>query len=38
MGSGNYHAIEYQLFFMNLRENANVRAAAFAAAHAESPP
>ncbi len=38
MGSGNYHAIEYQLFFMNLRENAKVRAAAFAAAHAESPP
>jgi len=26
MGSGNYHPVEYQLFFMNLRENANLRA------------
>lgn len=32
MGSGNHHAIEYQIFFMNLRQNANVRAAAFTAA------
>jgi len=32
MGSGNYHAIEYQLFFMNLRENAATRVAAFMAA------
>lgn len=27
MGSGNYHPVEYQLFFMNLRENATLRAA-----------
>jgi hypothetical protein len=27
--SRNHHAIAYQLFFMNLRENAAVRAAAF---------
>ncbi len=25
MGSGNLHPIEYQLYFMNLRENANLR-------------
>lgn len=35
MGRGNYHAIEYQLFFMNLRENANVRVAAFTATQRE---
>jgi hypothetical protein len=29
LGSGNHHAIEYQIFFMNLRENAGVRAMAF---------
>jgi hypothetical protein len=28
LGRGNYHAIEYQLFFMNLRENAAARATA----------
>lgn len=33
MGQGNYHSIEYQLFFMNLRQNANVRAAAFTAVY-----
>jgi len=32
MGRGNHHAIEYQLFFMNLRQNAAERVAAFAAA------
>jgi len=29
LGAGNYHAIEYQLFYMNLRENAAARVAAF---------
>lgn len=29
MGVGNYHPIEYQLFFLSLRENAKDRAAAF---------
>ncbi|AUX44520.1 hypothetical protein SOCE26_059840 [Sorangium cellulosum] len=29
LGDGNYHAIEFQLFFMNLRENAASRVAAF---------
>jgi hypothetical protein len=32
LGRGNYHAIEYQVYFMNLRENASARAAAFVAA------
>ncbi|XXT14821.1 DUF3089 domain-containing protein [Sorangium sp. So ce429] len=32
MGDGNYHPIEYQLFFMNLRENAASRLAAFLSA------
>lgn len=32
MGSGNYHAIEYQAFFMNLRQNAADRVEAFTAA------
>jgi hypothetical protein len=31
LGAGNHHAIEYQIFFMNLRENAAVRVAAFLA-------
>ena len=31
LGAGNHHPIEYQVFFMNLRENAGLRAAAFAA-------
>lgn len=35
MGSGNYHPIEYQIFFMNIRQNATVRAAAFIAARRE---
>ncbi|EYF05561.1 DUF3089 domain-containing protein [Chondromyces apiculatus] len=34
MGAGNYHPIEYQMFFMNLRQNAGARVAAFAAARA----
>ena len=29
LGPENYHAFEYQLFFMNLRENAKTRLAAF---------
>ena len=29
LGAGNYHPIEYQVYFMNLRENAGARAAAF---------
>ena len=32
MGSGNLHAIEVQLFFMSLRQNATERVAAFTAA------
>ena len=28
LGAGNHHAIEYQIFFMNLRDNATLRAAA----------
>lgn len=31
MGNGNYHPIEYQIFFMNLRQNAAARVAAFPA-------
>ncbi|AUX30879.1 MULTISPECIES: DUF3089 domain-containing protein [Sorangium] len=34
LGEENYHAIEFQLFFMNLRENAASRLAAFLAASA----
>ncbi len=37
LGAGNYHAIEYQLFFMNLRQNATRRVAAFLAARPQSP-
>lgn len=29
LGKGNYHPIEYQIYFMNLRQNVGVRAAAF---------
>lgn len=29
LGAGNYHAIEYQLFYMNVRQNAAARVAAF---------
>jgi hypothetical protein len=32
LGPGNYHPIEYQLYFMNLRQNAAFRAAAFVSA------
>ena len=32
MGDGNYHPIEYQIFFMNLRQNAAARVAAATAA------
>ncbi len=32
MGVGNYHPIEYQIFFMNLRRNAAARVSAFVAA------
>lgn len=35
MGSGNYHPIEYQIFFMNLRQNAGARVAAFRAARGQ---
>jgi hypothetical protein len=31
LGAGNYHPIEYQIFFMNLRRNAAARVSAFAA-------
>ena len=34
MGPENYHAIEYQLFYVNLRKNAVRRVEAFRAAHA----
>lgn len=37
MGSGNYHPIEYQIFFMNLRQNASARAAAAVSAVAKAP-
>ena len=37
MGRGNHHPIEYQLFFMNLRQNASVRAAASTAAPRSQP-
>lgn len=30
LGVGNYHSIEYQIFFMNIRNNAAARVAAFA--------
>lgn len=29
LGAGNYHPIEYQIFFVNLRHNANTRVAAY---------
>jgi hypothetical protein len=29
LGAGNYHPIEYQIFFVNLRRNANARVAAY---------
>lgn len=29
LGKGNYHPIEYQIYFMNLRQNAGVRTEAF---------
>jgi hypothetical protein len=32
LGAGSYHAIEYQIFFMNLRQNAGARVAAYVAA------
>ncbi|WP_158502131.1 DUF3089 domain-containing protein [Vitiosangium sp. GDMCC 1.1324] len=32
LGNGNYHPIEYQLFFMNLRQNATARVSAFVSA------
>jgi len=32
LGAGNYHPIEYQIFFLSLRDNARARAAAFLAA------
>ncbi|MFY0541958.1 hypothetical protein [Nannocystis pusilla] len=31
LGAGNYHAIEYGLFWLDLRTNAATRAAAFLA-------
>lgn len=33
LGAGNYHPIEYQLFFVDLRRNAAVRVAAWQRAH-----
>ena len=39
LGSGNLHPIEYQVFYMNLRENANRRVSAMLAARpAVAPP
>lgn len=35
LGPGNYHPIEYQLFFANLRSNAKVRAGAFSSARGD---
>lgn len=37
LGRGNYHPIEYQLFFMNLRENASVRTKAFLSTLRDTP-
>lgn len=34
LGAGNYHPIEYQAFFVNLRHNANDRVAAYLKSHA----
>lgn len=34
MGSENYHPIEYQLFYLNLRSNALDRVAAYVSARA----
>ncbi|WP_437579684.1 DUF3089 domain-containing protein [Sorangium sp. So ce887] len=37
LGKENYHAIEFQLFFMNLRENAASRLAAYLSASEDRP-
>ncbi len=37
MGAGNYHPIEYQMFFMNLRENAQRRVATIVSRPATGP-
>lgn len=37
MGPENYHPIEYQLYYMNLRSNAEARAAAYLRGHAGAP-
>jgi hypothetical protein len=36
IGRENYHPIEYQMFFMNIRQNASARVAAFLAARSPS--
>ena len=37
MGPENYHPIEYQLYYMNLRSNAEARVAAYLRAHPSAP-
>lgn len=37
LGPQNYHPIEYQMFYVNLRENAAQRAAAFVRQHSPAP-
>lgn len=37
MGPDNYHPIEYQLFYLNIRQNAVSRVDAYLAAHQKSP-
>jgi hypothetical protein len=33
LGEGNYHAIEYQMFFLDIRHNAAVRTEAWLRGH-----
>lgn len=38
LGPGNYHPIEYQLYFVNLRHNAEARVAAYRSQHPAAAP
>jgi hypothetical protein len=37
LGAGNYHPIEYQMFFAAIRHNAHTRVAAYLKSHTDSP-
>ena len=37
IGPENYHPIEYQLYYMNLRRNAEERVGAYLRAHTPAP-